>query len=215
MIAWLLRFLRVSATVVLLGFLFTRLDAQLCMQYIMTASLGLVALCYLLEWISYGVDSLKQSLFLRARNIKISFSKLVELRFLGSFFNNLLPSNIGGDVIRAVGLSRYLSNAKDSWASILLSRFMGVLAVFPLVTLSLLLKGDSGINIHPTYPMILFTLFMGFYYLFFMNSKVINLFTRTLETRKNRLSHKIYNLYEADYKHGSVLLLSHSSHLES
>ena len=197
MLGWFLRILRFCFTVLLLWFLLSKVDLSLCIKYIAESSIGFLVLSYLFEWVSYGVDTLKQSLFLRAKHIKIPFSKLLEFKFLGAFFNNFLPSNIGGDVIRAVGLSRYLSNVADSWVSILLSRFMGILAVFPLVTLSLMIQGDGSINIHPAYPMIIFILLMLLYYLLFLNSRVAKILTRILGTRKNHLLHKIYNLYQA------------------
>lgn len=49
---------------------------------------------------------------------------------LGYFFNNLLPSGFGGDAVKTIAFGRKFGNTANSVAAIVISRIMGLLAMF-------------------------------------------------------------------------------------
>ena len=53
------------------------------------------------------VNAAKWQVLLRAQGVRIPFGALLEFQFVGFFFNNFLPANVGGDVMRGYGLARY------------------------------------------------------------------------------------------------------------
>lgn len=57
------------------------------------------------------------------------------LTFEGCFFNQLLPSSIGGDAIRMLRAHKLLGSARLAVSSVLLDRFLGLLALTLLVIL--------------------------------------------------------------------------------
>lgn len=49
---------------------------------------------------------------------------------LGYFFNNLLPSGFGGDAVKTIAFGRRFGNIANSVAAIVISRVMGLIAMF-------------------------------------------------------------------------------------
>ncbi len=78
------------------------------------------------------VSCLKWNLFLKERGISISFLRLFNLYVIGMFFNNFFPGNIGGDVVKGYLLGRQINSQSQSFVSIVLERFTGLLALVGL-----------------------------------------------------------------------------------
>ena len=71
---------------------------------------------------------------LRTLGIHAGLRKLVSLSFAGQFVSNVLPTTIGGDVLRVSRLSKDNGEPADTFASVVLERLTGWL-VLPLITL--------------------------------------------------------------------------------
>ena len=69
-----------------------------------------------------GISSVKWSLFIHERGIQISQVRLFNLYLIGMFFNNFLPSMVGGDIARIVKLGRLMRSHSRSFASVFLER---------------------------------------------------------------------------------------------
>jgi len=48
--------------------------------------------------------------------------------FVGYFFNNFLPGNVGGDVMRGYGLARYTERTAEAALSVVVDRIVGLMA---------------------------------------------------------------------------------------
>jgi uncharacterized membrane protein YbhN (UPF0104 family) len=75
-------------------------------------------------------------------DLRARLSTLVSHYLAGMFVGNLLPSTIGGDVLRVTRLSASTGDSPGSFASVVLERFSGWI-VLPLMTL-------VGLAIHPS-----------------------------------------------------------------
>ena len=71
---------------------------------------------------------LKWFILLKAQAIEIPFLELLSYTFVGVFFNNFLPANVGGDVMRGYGLARYTDRTADAAVSVVVDRFVGLIA---------------------------------------------------------------------------------------
>lgn len=60
----------------------------------------------------------------------IPFKSFYAYIALGYFFNNLLPSNFGGDAVKTIAFGRRFGKMANSVAAIIVSRIMGLLAMF-------------------------------------------------------------------------------------
>ncbi len=68
---------------------------------------------------------------------RISYWKLVALYYIGYFFNNFLPSGVGGDVVRGYIAGRAIDNMASAYSSVLAERVTGILATVFLSLLAL------------------------------------------------------------------------------
>jgi uncharacterized membrane protein YbhN (UPF0104 family) len=80
-------------------------------------------------------------LLIRAQGGEAPFPGLVRAYFIGIFFNNLLPSTIGGDTVRVVHTSRSGVGRAKALAVIFVDRFLGLLALMLFAVLGVLASG--------------------------------------------------------------------------
>ena len=60
---------------------------------------------------------------------KISIIYMIKLYFIGSFFNNFLPTSIGGDAYKIMKLGEKLGSKTNSFTATFLERFIGMIAL--------------------------------------------------------------------------------------
>jgi hypothetical protein len=65
---------------------------------------------------------------LRAQGIPVPLGPLTNYTFVGFFFNNFLPANVGGDVMRGFGIARYTERNADAAVSVIVDRIIGLMA---------------------------------------------------------------------------------------
>ena len=88
-----------------------------------------IATLLLIELGLNGISSVKWSLFIHERGIQISQLRLFKLYLIGKFFNNFLPSMVGGDVARIYLLGQLMNSHSRSFASVFLERATGVVGL--------------------------------------------------------------------------------------
>jgi glycosyltransferase 2 family protein len=96
---------------------------------IRTADPRLLALSAGLLFFSSLLGSWLWARLLRARGVQIPYRKAAAYYFVGLFFNNFLPSNIGGDIARISDASKYASHVSPVFSATLMDRLIGVVAI--------------------------------------------------------------------------------------
>lgn len=96
---------------------------------------------------------------LRAQGVPIPYRKVAAYYFVGLFFNNFLPSNVGGDIARITDASKYSDRVSPVFSATLMDRLIGVVAIgFLAVVASLVaLPTVHFVGIY----VVLFTVFFG------------------------------------------------------
>src|SRR5919197_4177250 len=121
--------LKISVSLVLLAVLFSRIDVGRLWTTARNASplwLGAALALYLVNVIA---SIWRWHLLLRAQHVAIGRRSLLETFLIACFFNNFLPSNIGGDVIRIRDTARP-ANSKTLAATVVLTdRVLGLMAL--------------------------------------------------------------------------------------
>jgi len=105
-------------------------------------------LCFLMICANYTISGFRwRSLIFFSNNFKgRGVLKLNKLYFVGAFFNNFMPTSIGGDVYKAYILGKNTADLPKAIASTLLNRLSGVFVLFLFSTISLtILLGFWGI----------------------------------------------------------------------
>lgn len=120
---------------------------------------------------------LRWTLLLRSFQIRIKFSLAFQLMFIGLYFNNMMPSLTGGDVVKAYYTAKGTSKKMEAVASILLDRIFGVFALFLLAVF-----GSFFVLHHPELggPARLILICVGLFFVgitLFLNRKLLNKFS--------------------------------------
>jgi uncharacterized protein (TIRG00374 family) len=105
-------------------------DATLSLLAIMVVSLNM----FISTW--------KWQILLRSHGLIMSFHEELRAYWVGSFYSNYLPTNVGGDVVRMVMLRR-LGRSAEVAASIVMERATGLVV--------LLILSAIGLTIRPVY----------------------------------------------------------------
>jgi len=111
----------------LLYWLFIQLDnPQQLWHEILSADHRLLiggALCYSA---AVALSAFKWGILLRAVGIPVPLWRLLHYQWVAEFFNNFLPAQVGGDVMRGYALATDTRRAADAAASVLIDRFIGL-----------------------------------------------------------------------------------------
>jgi len=99
-----------------------------------------LTLSFILTPIMLSASCMKWKVILGSRADRISFWQLMRMYMVGYFFSNLLPSTVGGDVIRSYYSGRLLDNQAFAAVSIFVERFTGIFLLFLLVIFAPLLS---------------------------------------------------------------------------
>jgi uncharacterized protein (TIRG00374 family) len=115
-------------TVALVIYVFSKVDFQDVKAELASANLWLVLLALALYLGAIAVNAVKWYVLLRAEGVIVPFRAVLSYMFVGFFFNNVFPANIGGDVMRGFGMARYTDRTAEAAVSVIVDRFTGLLA---------------------------------------------------------------------------------------
>jgi len=87
-------------------------------------------------WISV----IRWNILLKTQNVRISQGYLASSFLIGTFFNNLLPTSIGGDIFRTIDISKKAKISVGKSASVIvIERFSGVISAATYAVIALFL----------------------------------------------------------------------------
>ncbi len=84
---------------------------------------------------------------LRAQHVNVGRRRLIESMWVSLFFNNFLPSNIGGDVIRIADTARAAGSKTLATTIVLVDRGLGLIALLLVATLGSAAALAGGITV--------------------------------------------------------------------
>lgn len=106
---------------------------------------GWLILSAILVALSLPLRAYRWHIVLHGVGSRIRFSRLVELYFVGSFFNAILPSGFGGDVVRAAEAAQDVDSGVAA-GTVFVDRLSGLMAMFLMALLVLPFRPDSFPN---------------------------------------------------------------------
>ena len=122
--------------------LLLRQDWAKTMESLANAPFWLLPVVFALYVSGMVINSLRWNLLLRAQNVTVPIIETLKLVMTGAFASNFLPSTIGGDTLRAVGLLKFNVSLTLSAASVVLDRLMNVLAMMTFLPFSFFVFGN-------------------------------------------------------------------------
>ncbi|MBF0252274.1 MAG: flippase-like domain-containing protein [Candidatus Omnitrophica bacterium] len=147
--------------------------------------------------------SYRLKIVFEGENLAISFWESLQLTFMGYFFNNFMPSAVGGDIVKAHLSVKDKANRIKSYASVMMDRIIGLYSFVLLAAFALLV--DKGtINIK-SIKIAVFALVFGGILIFviIINEKVAHLAEKFfLKIKMGNIGEKLDSVYKIihDYR---------------
>ncbi len=129
--------IKITVSIVILFFLFRNIRFPVFWKTVVSVDLFLVAAVILFFICIQAVSAFRWSIILE-KDVKIPYPRLFSIYFIGMFFNNFLPTIVGGDVIKGYYLYRSSGRGDVSAASVFMDRYSGFSALILITSLALI-----------------------------------------------------------------------------
>ena len=118
---------------------------------------GLILMAaFLLFMVAVLVSSVRLKLIINAQEIPATLLEAVSLSFIGYFFNNFLPTTIGGDVVKAYYLSKKSKEKIGAYTSVFVDRFLGLLTMIFMAFVAMIFAQNKISN--PMVKQVIYTI---------------------------------------------------------
>jgi len=117
----------------LLLLIFNSIDFTETISLLKDINLSLYFLAMLILGIQIIFANFRWQLVLKNLNFRHPFFTLLEYLWIGLFFNQALPSSIGGDAVRGYYLNKSIGSLKSATIGVLLDRMFGLIGLLILV----------------------------------------------------------------------------------
>jgi uncharacterized protein (TIRG00374 family) len=143
--AWWRAALKILVSTALMLFLFRRISMPELMRLVRELHVEPFAGAIVCFFLSNLLGSRQWHRLLTASGIQLSFRRAFRFYFVGLFFNNFLPANVGGDAVKVYDVSRIGSSVYQVIAVTLLDRIIGIfsLCMLACVAAVYLMNSDS------------------------------------------------------------------------
>jgi len=137
----------------------------------------------------------------KVQKIKLSFFYLYFLRYIGFFFNNFLPSAVGGDLASAYLVSRKTGRGIESFTAIFIDRLVGFFTIF-LFAFAAFFFMQKEINLPYIGPLIIgIIIFMVVLPFFLFSRRVARPFQILVKWLPKPVFEKLKTIYHAIYQY--------------
>ena len=75
--------------------------------------------------------------------LKIPFGRVIQLTFIGFFFNNFMPTAVGGDIVKAYYVHKQTRQTAKSFIAVFMDRFIGLFSFLLLAFVALIISWNS------------------------------------------------------------------------
>lgn len=123
---------KLLVSLALLAYLFSTTDLRALVRRVRTGDLLLLAVAVVFYAAMLGLATWRWRVLLAAQGYPAPLRRLTASYLVATFFNNFLPSNVGGDVIRVRDGSRLTGSTTASLAIVAIDRVLGLLALYVL-----------------------------------------------------------------------------------
>lgn len=135
---------RIAVATLAIAWVFHGQDWQKLREVFGRLSGGYFVLCLASYVVGQIVVAFRWWLLLRAQSIHIEVIAAVRLYFVGLFYNNLMPSSVGGDLLKAYYVTKHTHRRLEGVLSVFVDRFVGLagMVLMAVVAYLLFLRGQ-------------------------------------------------------------------------
>jgi len=152
---------KIAVSVVLLALLFSRIDVGRLWQIARGASLWWLSIALAIFLINTLASTWRWRILLKAQDIDVPSRRLFASFLVAQFFNNFLPSNVGGDVIRISDTARPAGSKTLATTIVLIDRGLGLLGLVLVAALGATAAGTVHPAALPIWPVWLWAGFLA------------------------------------------------------
>jgi len=143
---------KIAVSAGLMAFLLHKIPSHEIVELARRADRGLLLAATTVFMLSNVLGWFQWHVLLRSSGVELSAGRTFRFYFVGLFFNNFLPANIGGDAVKVYDLTREGESAYQMIAVTLLDRLLGVFSLCVLAVIAdLLLVARHGGAHHMLY----------------------------------------------------------------
>jgi glycosyltransferase 2 family protein len=153
--------LKLSVSVILLVVLFSKIDVAQLWQTARLASLPWLIAAIGVFALSTLAAAWRWNLLLKAQHVEITLRSLLGSFLVATYFNNFLPSNIGGDFIRISDTARHTNSKTLATTVVLMDRILGLIALVFVAALGATAIGRLHHAAAPIWPIWLWAGFLA------------------------------------------------------
>ena len=107
-----------------------------------SVSIPILLLSFFVSLLLNISSAFKWYLLLLSRGVTVSFFRAWALYMIGIFFSLLLPTSMGGDLIRIHELGRFTGKRAEAAASVFVERFSGMVILFFLTLIAVVMQRE-------------------------------------------------------------------------
>lgn len=210
--------IRITVSFGLLGLLFwlMRDDISEIWGTISGSNLNLIVLGLILVACNVAMLAVRLKIIFEGEDLTVTWREALQLTYVGYYFNNFMPTAVGGDIVKAHYASQANQKRMQSYASVMMDRVIG-LYTFLMVAAVALLVDRGRFNVPVIRPMVFLFVLMGIAGFIMLTNKAVARFMRNLFGRMKmlKLGEKLNSFYDIvhDYRNrldvvGKALLIS-------
>ncbi len=160
--------------------------------------LGFLLLAFATMFAAVFFLAFRWRVLLKGYGYSLSLSKLYGFYLIGMFFNNFLPSSIGGDVMRIYKVIEATDDRTTGFASVILERLMGIAATLVLAIWALFYVSQQFHDLRLLFSAIALLLFIGLFFVALLHDRSFQLIFRLFDKfTVFKIGEKFNKLFEA------------------
>jgi uncharacterized membrane protein YbhN (UPF0104 family) len=148
--------LKLLVSVTLIAILLSRVDARQLLSAARTAAPAWLLMALAIYLVMILASAWRWGVLLRAQHIGLPFRTLTSSFLVATFFNNFLPSNIGGDVVRIADTASVAGSKTLATTVVLMDRALGLLGLVLIAAVGATAAPRAG-SLAPGGPFLLWT----------------------------------------------------------
>lgn len=166
------QFIQIFISLLILYWLWTRMDREALMEALHTARLGRLLIPFSVHFLALGVSLIRWQLLLRPLGIHLSLFAVGWVYMMGGFFNSFLPSSIGGDAVRILKTGEWTGLRAEAAASVVIERWSGMIAFLMFCLMALGMGAYVYLGVYGTALIVALTLSMSISLVWMFKRKV-------------------------------------------
>jgi glycosyltransferase 2 family protein len=148
--------LKATVSILLMAYLFKyQISFSELQKSVVSLNYAMITLAISTFAVSCFGGAMQWKTILRLAGVGTPVKEIIRLYFVGLFFNNFLPANVGGDAVKIFDLGKTTGDPVKVFCGTLLDRLIGLLALTLLALFAVIASIVSGVALPAIEPLIL------------------------------------------------------------